>query len=231
MPIFPQQNTAPSISAKASQDFLQIVGIRDGIVIMKNGGLRTVLMCSSLNFALKAADEQDAITYQYQNFLNSLDFSLQIVIQSRKLNILPYLELLRKSAKDETNELLKIQIEEYIDFVKTFVDLSNIVSKTFYAIVPLDQWGAAKSLTGGPGIPGTTQIFRKKRAGDETKISATEEKFTEQKTQLLQRVDQVMLGLVRFGVRSVQLGTEELVELFYGLYNPGELEKKELPRE
>src|SRR3989344_5877133 len=131
MPLLPQQKISPSVSAKASQEFLQIAGIRDGIAIMKNGGLRAILMASSLNFALKAADEQDAITYQYQNFLNALDFSLQIVIQSRKLNILPYLELIRKAAKDETNELLKIQMEEYIDFVKTFVDLSNIVSKTF----------------------------------------------------------------------------------------------------
>ena len=160
MPLLPQQKISPSVSAKASQEFLQIAGIRDGIAIMKNGGLRAILMASSLNFALKAADEQDAITYQYQNFLNALDFSLQIVIQSRKLNILPYLELIRKAAKDETNELLKIQMEEYIDFVKTFVDLSNIVSKTFYVVVPLDQWGSLKSLTGGPGAP---QAFRKKK--------------------------------------------------------------------
>ena len=120
----------------SAKQFLAIDTIREDVIVLKEGGLRMILMCSSLNFALKSADEQDAITYQYQNFLNSLDFPLQFVIHSRKLNIAPYIDSLRTRQKEEDNELLKIQINEYIDFVTSFVDMSHIMSKTFYAVVP-----------------------------------------------------------------------------------------------
>ena len=112
-----------------AQQFLSVDTIREDIVILKDGGFRVVLMCSSLNFALKSADEQDAIIFQYQNFLNSLDFPVQFVIQSRRLNVSPYLESLKGRQKEEDNELLKIQIAEYVEFVKTFVDATNIMSK------------------------------------------------------------------------------------------------------
>ncbi|MEK7082755.1 MAG: hypothetical protein AAB972_01170, partial [Patescibacteria group bacterium] len=100
----------------SATEFLAIDTIREDVIVLKGGGLRVVLMASSLNFALKSSDEQDAITFQYQNFLNSLDFSLQFVIHSRKLNIAPYIDSLRTRQKEEDNELLKIQINEYIDF-------------------------------------------------------------------------------------------------------------------
>src|SRR3990167_1134292 len=124
--------------AQSAQEFLPIEEIRDGIVLLKDGTMKIVLMASSLNFALKSAEEQEAIVFQYQNFLNSLDFSVQFVIHSRRLNIAPYLESMRGQSREETNELLKIQIDEYIEFVKSFVDLSNIVSKTFYVTIPYD---------------------------------------------------------------------------------------------
>jgi len=199
----------------SAKQFLAIDTIREDVILIKEGGLRVVLMCSSLNFALKSTDEQDAITYQYQNFLNSLDFPLQFVIHSRRLNINPYIESLRIRQKDEENELLKIQINEYIDFISSFVDMSNIMSKTFYVVVPftpsiMEQKGIARGLL---------NIFKSAPAAGEAGP------FEEQKNQLWQRVDAVVSGLRRMGVRSAPLNTEELIELFYGLYNPTEFEK------
>lgn len=204
-------------TSSPAQQFLAIDFIREDIASLKDGGLRVILMCSSLNFALKSADEQDAIIFQYQNFLNSLDFPVQFVIHSRRLNVAPYLESLNERYKNEDNELLKIQIMEYIEFIKTFVDMTNIMSKTFYTVVPftpplLEQKGVLSSFFSALG-------FGKKEKDDNVTI------FREQKNQLWQRVDTVISGLQRFGVRSAPLNTEELIELFYGLYNPTEFEK------
>lgn len=211
-------------AAASAQQLLAVENIREDVVVLRgNNGLRVVLMCSSINFALKSTDEQDAIIYQYQDFLNSLDFSIQFVVHSRRLNIAPYLESLKNRQKEEDNELMKIQIGEYTEFVKTFVDLTNIMSKTFYAIVPFTPTAFEKkgffhdlmaSLPFGHGGTGSG-------AGT----------FEEQKNQLWQRVDTVTNGLQRFDVRSAPLNTEELIELFYGLYNPTEFEKVTTPPE
>jgi hypothetical protein len=212
------------ITAAAAQQFLDIETIREDTVVLKGGGLRAVLMCSSLNFALKSADEQDAIIFAYQNFLNSLDFSLQFVIQSRRLNVAPYLESLKARQKDEDNELLKIQISEYMEFIKTFVEMINIMSKTFYIVVPytpaiLEQKGFVKSFISSLGIG--------KPSAGKTGV----DNFEELKNQLWQRVDTVVDGLARLGIRAAPLNTEELIELFYGLYNPTEFEKTLSPAE
>lgn len=206
-----------------AQQFLAIDAIREDVVVLKDGGLRVVLMCSSFNFALKSSDEQDAVIFQYQNFLNALDFPIQFAIHSRRLNIEPYLESLAERQREEPSELLKIQISEYIEFIKTFVAATNIMSKTFYVIVPftpiaLERKGFlshAFSLLGRGSANG---------AGD-ARV------FEERRRQLLQRVDTIAEGLQRFGIRSVPLNTEELIELFYGLYNPTEFEKIIAPAE
>ncbi len=202
-----------------AQQFLDIESIREDIVVMKKGGFRVVLMCSSVNFALKSAEEQDATIYQYQNFLNSLDFPIQIVIHSRKINIDSYLDTLKERQHKETNDLLKVQIAEYSEFVKTFVNMTNIMSKMFYITVPftpalLEQ----KGMFGG--------IIQKFGFGLGGKSEGEAENFEEHKNQLWQRVDTVVSGLQRAGIRSVPLNTEELIELFYGLYNPTEFEQK-----
>ncbi len=202
----------------SAQQFLAIETVREDTAILKDGGLRVILMCSSLNFALKSSDEQDAIIFQYQNFLNSLDFPLQFVVHSRRLNVAPYLESLQTRQKEEDNELLKIQVTEYMEFIKTFVEMTNIMSKTFYAVVPftppmLEQKGILGGLTSALGLA------KKETAG------GTGDSFEEHKNQLWQRVDTVVAGLQRVGVRSAPLNTEELIELFYGLYNPTEFEK------
>lgn len=202
-------------SALAAQEFLTIEEIREDILTLKGGrGIRAVVMVSALNFALKSEQEQDALTFQYENFLNALDFPLQIVVQSRHLNIQPYLETLAGRQKEETNELLKIQIGEYIEFIRTFVDLTKIVSKTFFVVVPF-QPSVAERHAGGllRGFLGR---------GRETGRANGDQEFAQYKIQLLQRVDTVTLGLRRLGLRAMQLQNDELMELFYGLYNPAE---------
>jgi len=207
--------------AKSSQEFVAIKEIRDDVIILEDKTMRMILMASSLNFALKSAEEQEAIILQYREFLNSLDFSLQIFIESRHLNIEPYLNTLKEAEKKQVNELLKIQIREYIDFVKNFVSLAEIVSKTFYIVVPFSPPVFGKAKNGPLGLPNIFGIFSKKSAASQA--SFEEEKFEEYKSQLLQRVQAVIQGLARIGIRAVPLNTEELIELFYKLYNPEEI--------
>lgn len=203
-------------STASTQQFLAINQVKDGVVILKSGGFRMILMASSINFELKASEEQDLTISSYQGFLNSLDFSIQFVIQSRKLNIKPYLETLKGKETSQDSELLKIQINEYREFIQSLVESQNIMSKFFYIIIPYAPIEIKKS--------GILEQFT--TAFNPQSAALEEEKFAEHKAQLLQRVEAVSSGLSRFGIRSIPLKTEELIELFYGLYNPGETEKK-----
>lgn len=205
-------------AAAPAQQFLAIDAIREDTLVLKDGGLRVILMCSSFNFALKSSDEQDAVIFQYQNFLNALDFSLQFVIHSRRLNIEPYLESLAERQKEEPSELLKIQIAEYIEFIKTFVAATNIMSKSFFVVIPFTPTAFAEEGVIGKALS-AIGVGKKQEGALETRS------FEEHKQQIWQRVDTVIEGLQRFGIRSSPLNTEELIELFYGLYNPTEFEK------
>ncbi len=206
------------VNAQSTQQIVDIDKIRDGIVILKDGTLRAILMCSSLNFALKSQEEQDAIVYQYQNFLNSLDFPIQFVVHSRKLNIQHYLDSIREYLKKQKNELLRAQTEEYIDFIDSFVKTYNVMSKTFYVVVPFSR------------DEGKSQGFfaRLFSGGQKSFIKMSDEEFEKYKNQLLQRVDNVIAGLRSIGVRSEMLEGDELLELFFDMYNPEEPGKEVL---
>jgi hypothetical protein len=205
-------------NSKPTQDFVPIKEIRDGVVVLKDGTMRSIIMVSSLNFALKSPDEQQAIILQFQNFLNSLDFSIQVSIQSRELDIRPYISLLEGRYKDELGDLMKMQIREYIQFVKSFVDQSNIMTKAFFVVVPYAQVIISQSSNPLSGA------FGKSKTPAETAKGKTDN-FEQNRLQLEERVGAVQQGLTRCGLRSVQLGTEEVVELFYKTFNPGDLEK------
>lgn len=211
-----------AVSSKSTQEFVPIREIRDGIMVLKDGSMRVVLMASSLNFALKSEDEQGALIMQYQNFLNSLDFTMQIFIESRKLDIGPYLGLLEDVEKEQTNELLKIQTREYMEFIRNFVKSTNIVTKNFYTVVPYNP--AVTSASSKNPLSDALGIFKKQ--GEKTKQRDIE--FEEIKTQLQQRAGVIQDGLSRIGIRTVPLNTEELIELFYKLFNPEEAESKKL---
>jgi hypothetical protein len=204
-----------TIKGPATQEFVDIEKIREGVIILKNGGLRAVLMCSSRNLELESIDSQNAIINAYADFLNSFDWPLQIVIHSRKLDIKPYLATLEEKLKVQENELLKIQTAEYIDFVRSFVTLSDIMIKRFYTVVPFDP---VESKTEGPFEKISSLI----KAPSKKSQELPEEKFQEYRNQLFQRVEHIILALAHVGIKAVGLQTEELIELFYNLYNPEE---------
>lgn len=197
-----------------SQKFVPVADIRDGVVILKNGQMCSILLASSINFALKSTDEQQAILSQFQAFLNTLDFSLQIYVQSRKLDIRPYMEILRAREPSQDNNLMKIQLREYMDFIQTFTEEVDIMSKNFFVVIPYSpQTLDVKGLKGMLGNVGKKQI-----AFDATK-------FSEDRSQLEQRISIVEQGLARIGVRTVSLGNEELIELYYHIFNPEDMSK------
>ncbi|MDO8481895.1 MAG: hypothetical protein Q7S75_02330 [bacterium] len=212
--------TSSAPSSKSTQEFVPVREVRDGIVVLKDGGLRAILLASSLNFALKSEDEQTAFIIQFQNFLNSLDFSIQIFVESRMLDIRPYVATLETAYKEQLDDLMRIQIREYIEFVRSFTESANIMTKNFFVIVPYSPTLVERKQGGFSVFPWSS---KKKSSSEEGNRN-----FGEQVSQLEQRVSIVQQGLVRTGVRTVQLGTEEAIELMYKLFNPGE-EGKPMP--
>lgn len=205
------------ISASSIQKHLEIQEIKDDVVILKNGGLRAILMCSSVNFALKSVEEQDALIYKYQEFLSSLDFAVQIMVASRKFDIDPYIQMLKFKEKEQENELLRIQTAEYIDFVQGLVEMANIMTESFYLVIPFSPAIIKKRLF--------TKLF-----GNSKKTETKEQEFQELKTQLWQRVEFAASALRGCSIKAVPLNTEELIELFYKLYNPSAKEDLELEK-
>ena len=209
-------------STNATQEFVPIKEVRDGIVILKDGGMRAILLCSSLNFSLKSEDERNAILLQFQDFLNSLDFSIEILVQSRKLDIRPYLALLEEQEKKQTNNLLKIQVREYIEFIKNFTENTNIMTKHFFIVVP---YSPAILNAGTAGDIASKFGFGSKQGRGASSAARAEGNFNEDRSQLEERLAVVEQGLIRTGIRVARLGTEETIELFYKAFNPGETEK------
>ena len=203
--------TSGNSAGLSTQKYVDVEEVRDGVIILKNGSLRAVLLISSINFDLKATEEQDSIVSQYQNFLNSLDFPIQIMISSRKLNINPYLDYLKKKESQLTNELLCMQLGEYQNFIKNLAEVSNIMSKFFYVIVPFYPVESTKSGLLDKLFGSTTSQLA---------ISRRRELFDTYKNQLWQRLDHISAGLSSTGVKVTPLKTEELIELLFNSYNP-----------
>lgn len=202
-----------TIPSTATQKFVPIKEIRNGVIVLKDGGYRGILICSSINFGLKSAEEQRAITMGFQNFLNTLDFSIQIVINSRKMDLRPYLTLLAEKAVEQKTELMRIQLREYVEFIRSFTEQANIMTKSFYIVVSY-----AKNVSTAHAM----SFLRNDSTS--TKRTAAETSFEEDRTQLQQRLALVTGGLAGTGVRAVPLNTEEVIELLYRSFNPGELE-------
>ena len=206
-------------SLPSTQQYLDIAEIRDGVVVMRDGSMRAVLLVSSINFALKSEEEQEATIQSYVSFLNYLDHPLQIVVQSRKLNIEKYLNDLSEREKKQTNELLRMQTADYQQFVKELVELGEIMSKRFYVIVPYSP-GADK-----------TKSFLDRLAAIFSPLSSLhlkEKKFRELKQELDKRTETVLSGLTNMGLSAVVLDTQALIELYYNSYNPEVAEQEKL---
>ncbi|MCA9364929.1 MAG: hypothetical protein KC736_03490 [Candidatus Moranbacteria bacterium] len=200
-----------SSKSSSTERYVDVAEVRDGVIVLNSGALRSVLLVSSINFDLKSTDEQDAIVLQYQNFLNSLDFPIQIVISSRKFNITPYLEMLYNLEKGQRNELLRLQTSEYRTFIKNLTDRTNLMSKFFYVVVPFSP---VEDKNRGI-LPNLGSLFNPRRT-----VLAKREVFETYKNQLWQRVDHVRSALSSTGVKAAALNTEELIELLYNSYNP-----------
>jgi hypothetical protein len=198
----------------AAQRFVPIKDVKDNIVIQKDGKMTMILLASSINFALKSLDEQRGILQQFQNFLNTVDFSLQIYMQSRRLNIKPYLELLSTLEDKQNNDLMRIQLREYMTFIQNFTTNVDVMSKNFFIAISFSPGTA--SLSSGLG-----KLFSPSSVKTAT---ISDEEFERARTQLEQRVSLVEDGLARVGVRTVTLGKDELVELFYHIYNPDDVQ-------
>ena len=207
--------TLAMVKGPTTQDFIPIKEIRDGIIVLQDGSLRAILLASAINIALKSADEQQAIVLQFQGFLNSIEFPIEISIQSRRYDIKPYLLTLQRRIDQQTEELLRLQTREYIEFIKWFTDSVNIMSKKFYVVIPYSG-GAFSTGSDNKGI--LSKLF----PSGKSDFKQQTQQFEEQRSQLEQRVAIVKGGLSRFGVRSEQLNTQQAIEVFYNMFNPGE---------
>ena len=203
----------------ATQAFLEIQDIREGVLILKNNSIRGVLMVSSINFALKAEDEQTAIIYAFQNFLNSLDFFCQIVVQSRNINITPYLDGLKDLEERQTNELLKKQTASYREFIKNMVVGDVVMTKNFYVVVPYNLM----EIFGVKAVKNQFDVLGQISGKQQTQ-TIKDEDFQRCKSQLWQRMEYVSMGLKRCGVESMPLTTPELIELFWSIHHPDQAE-------
>jgi hypothetical protein len=205
----------PASTSGSTQQFVPVKEIRNGVLILKNGEYRGVLICSSINFGLKSADEQHAITLGFQSLLNTLDFPIQIVINSRRMDLRPYLALLGTKVDDQKTELMKIQLHEYEAFIRSFADQANIMTKSFYIVVPYSPHTSISS---------ASSALNMLRKGVSADTSNQDFSFERDHAQLQQRLALVVDALSGTGVRATELGTEEIIELLYRSFNPGELE-------
>lgn len=200
---------------QSTEQFVEIADIRDSVVILKNGSLRAVIEVSAINFELRSEEEQMAILQNFQRFLNSVDFPLEITSTSRRLNIEDYLKLVSQSIDSSDNELLKIQGMEYSKFIKELSELANIMQKRFFVIVPFYITGISSPSTKG-FFEGIKEVLGPTK---EAAVKINEENFQTARNQLLQRAELIYDGLIGLGVRTQLLKKEELMSLFYGLYN------------
>jgi len=211
-----------------TQDLVEVESIQNDTLLLKNGSLRQIIMVGGINFSLKSEEEQNTITFSYQNFLNSLDFPIQTIIHSRKINIEDYISLLDKKTQEEKSELLRSQIGEYAEFIKSFVRDNPIMAKTFLVVVPFFPIQIPNKQSVGRIFP----FFGKKDAGEEKIASEDrEESFQKNLQQLQQRTNQVIEGLQAIELEVKILNDQELVELFYNFYNPSTVEKGSIPSE
>lgn len=195
----------------STQKYLDIAAVHDDVVVMKDATLRMVLMVSSINFALKSEDEQNALISAYAGFLNALDYPIQIVVQSRPLNIDDYLSRLNEAEGKQNNELLKTQINDYRGFIAELVKMGQLMSKKFFVVVSFNPLSNKRKGFFARLQELFTPAFT---------VRMQREKFLDRKKELMLRIDQVVGQLQSMGINSVLLDTQSLIELYYNWYNP-----------
>ena len=203
----------------STQQYLDIAEIRDDLVIMRDGTVRAVLLVSSINFALKSEDEQNAIVSSYVGFLNNISFPVQIVIQSRKLSVENYVNRLKEKEKEQTNELLKIQTKEYINYISELVSLGDIMNKSFYITIPYNPLSDKHKNF----FSSISEAFK-----PATLIKMQGKRFQRYKDELSRRINNIVSSLSSAGIKAVQIDTQGLIELYYNVYNPSTSDNQDL---
>ena len=229
MPPMPGVHPAagPKSNPNSTQNTLQISEIRDGIVIMNDGSFRAVIMCKSINFDLMSPQEREAVEYSYQGFLNSLYFPIQIVVRSQKVDLRPYIEKLDKIRSEHDNMLLALLMEDYIDFLSGIAQQTNIMDKRFYVVISYpdpDEKITSAVKQSASFFTGLMEVFNNKEA----RVVINESVLENAKTELRNRVQAVLQGLMQSGVQGLTLDTQELIELYYDVYNPDTATRQQL---
>lgn len=213
----PKQPQGKPINPNTTQNSLLISEIRDNMVIMNDGSFRAVIACKSINFDLMSSREREGVEFSYQNFLNALYFPVQIFIRSQRVDIGPYIDRLANIRRSQDNMLLNVLMDDYINFIDALSQEANIMDKSFFVVIPFFPGGGdiGNVIKQSQGF--FTKIFQKPQASA-TKIDQAS--YTKAKDEIKNRVDSVTSSLFQIGVRSVQLNTKELGELYYNVYNP-----------
>ncbi len=209
----------PHSNPNSTQNLLEIAEIRDGIVIMNDGSFRSVVMVKSINFDLMSTSEQEAVEFAYQGFLNSLVFPVQISIRTQKVDLQPYIERMDKVRSEHDNMLLAMLMEDYIAYIDQLSQQTNIMDKKFYVVIPYftNVINESKSLAQGKTfVTGLAQMFSK----SEHHVVINEAHLEAAKTELRNRVQSVLAALAQAGIQGLPLDTQELIELYYDVYNP-----------
>lgn len=218
--------TAAPSNPNSTQNLLQIAEIRDGIVIMNDGSFRSVVMVKSINFDLMSQQEQEAVEYNYQAFLNSLYFPVQIFIRSQKVDLAPYIERLDKIRSEHDNMLLALLMDDYIGYITVLSQQTNIMDKMFYIVIPFfPHIDVQKALSQSKNfISGLTALF----SSNDQHVVINEDDLEKAKTELRNRVQAVLSGLLQCNIQGLPLDTQELIELFYDSYNPDTATRQQL---
>jgi type IV secretory pathway VirB4 component len=217
---------ASKTNPNSTQNTLQIAEVRDGIVIMNDGSFRSVVMLKSINFDLMSPQEREGVEYAYQGFLNSLYFDIQIFIRSQKVDIRPYIERLDKIRTEHDNMLLALLMDDYLNFIEDIAQQTNIMDKKFYIVIPyFPIVDVQKAITQSKNFfTGMADLFSNK----EQHVIVNEADLEAAKTELRNRVQAVLAGLLQAGVQGLPLDTQELIELYYDTYNPDTATRQEL---
>jgi len=208
----------PTKKPVSSQRYLDVAQVRDGVLVMRDGSLRAVILVNAINFALKSEDEQNALVYAYQGFLNSFNFPIQIVMQSRQLDLANYLKKLEDRLAETTNELIQIQITDYTEFIERLIQIANIMDKKFYVVVPFQP----------PVVYQRGVVDKLFHPGNRLEVRMSPAEFKSYRQELLERARIIMFGLASMVLRTALLGTQETIELLYTTYNPEEATKERL---
>ncbi len=222
----PAVKPVPATNPNSTQNMLQIAEIRDGIVIMSDGSFRSVVMIKSINFDLMSPQEQEAVESGYQGFLNSLYFPIQIFVRSQKVDLQPYIDKLDKIRTEHDNMLLALMMEDYITYIDALAQQTNIMDKKFYVVIPyFPVIDVQKALTQSKNfLSGIAALFK----SQEKHVTINEQELENAKTELRNRVQSVLAGLLQCGIQGLPLDTQELIELYYDTYNPDTATRQQL---